>query len=191
MLTCLRRKLECLIEWLASNLHRIGVTPNMLTVAGFLVAASSGIILSHRISYTSTFILAPSLILLSGFFDAVDGSLARVGSQTTKFGGVLDSTLDRFGEIFIISGMVLGGLSSVLWGLCALSSSLMVSYTRARVEAEGLRLEGVGVAERPERIIILALSTFLGYVEYGVIIISVLSTITVAQRILYAYEHLT
>jgi archaetidylinositol phosphate synthase len=162
----------------------------MLTTAGFLAAASSGIIFALRTSQALTFILAPSLILLSGFFDVIDGSLARVSGRTTKFGGVLDSILDRLGEIFIISGMTIGGFSSVIWGLAAVSASLMVSYARARVEAEGLRLEGVGVAERPERILILSFSTFLGYIEYGVIAVSILATITVVQRVLYAYRHL-
>lgn len=190
MLTYLRRNLEYGVGQVASILHRAGATPNMLTTAGFLAAASSGIIFALRTSQALTFILAPSLILLSGFFDVIDGSLARVSGRTTKFGGVLDSILDRLGEIFIISGMTIGGFSSVIWGLAAVSASLMVSYARARVEAEGLRLEGVGVAERPERILILSFSTFLGYIEYGVIAVSILATITVVQRVLYAYRHL-
>lgn len=190
LLTSLRHKLEYEIGRMSILLHRAGVTPNMLTAAGFLAAAFSGIIFACKTSQALTFILAPSLILLSGFFDLIDGSLARVSGRTTKFGGVLDSILDRLGEIFIISGMTIGGFTNVIWGLGGVSSSLMVSYARARVEAEGLRLEGVGVAERPERILILSLSTFLGYIEYGVIAVFILATVTVAQRIIYAHKHL-
>ncbi|MBS7629706.1 hypothetical protein KEJ23_07080, partial [Candidatus Bathyarchaeota archaeon] len=69
LLTYLRHKLEYGIGWMVSLLHRAGVTPNMLTAAGFLAAASSGIIFAWRTSQALTFILAPSLILLSGFFD--------------------------------------------------------------------------------------------------------------------------
>jgi len=162
----------------------------MSTAIGFVFAALAGLMFLLRISDVLTYIVSPFFVLLSGLFDALDGSLARLSGQTTKFGGVLDSTFDRYGEVFVLSGITLGGLSSPFWGLAAISCSLMVSYVRARVEVEGVSMSGVGVAERAERILILVAASFLGWIEYGVILVAIFSAITVVQRVLYAYRHL-
>jgi archaetidylinositol phosphate synthase len=103
---------------------------------------------------------------------------------------LLDSTLDRLSEITIYFGLILGKLTSVEIGLAALSSSLMVSYVRARAEVEGLKLSGVGLAERPERLIILALFSFLNKIQIGLIIIFFLSSLTIIQRFIYAFKKL-
>ncbi len=190
MLSTLRNKFIFLIDRTALCLHRAGLTPNMSTAIGFVFAALAGLMFLLRISDVLTYIVSPFFVLLSGLFDALDGSLARLSGQTTKFGGVLDSTFDRYGEVFVLSGITLGGLSSPFWGLAAISCSLMVSYVRARVEVEGVSMSGVGVAERAERILILVAASFLGWIEYGVILVAIFSAITVVQRVLYAYRHL-
>jgi archaetidylinositol phosphate synthase len=120
--------------------------------------------------------------------DALDGPLARLG-KTSKFGGILDSFLDRLGEILIFSGIIMGELASPFWGITAISFSLMVSYVRARAEVENIKMEGIGIAERPERMFILIISSFLWMIEYGVALIAILSIITFVQRIVYAYQH--
>jgi archaetidylinositol phosphate synthase len=150
----------------------------------------AGFILVFGVSDELTYVVAPCLILVSGFFDAIDGSLARLYGSVTKFGGVLDSTIDRFGEILVLSSIVIVGLSDAFWGLAAIACSTMVSYVRARVEVEGVKMSGVGFAERPERMLILAAGLFLRSTECGVILVAIFSGITVAQRILYAYRHL-
>jgi archaetidylinositol phosphate synthase len=166
----------------------LGFTPNMLTVIGFIFAVMAGILFYMKINWMFTYIMAPFLILLSGLMDALDGPLARLG-KASKFGGILDSTFDRLGEILIFSGIILGELASPFWGIIAISFSLMVSYVRARVEVENVKMESVGIAERPERMLILIISSFLGLIEYGVALIAILTVITFVQRIVHAYRN--
>lgn len=153
------------------------------------------------------------LLLLSSFVDVLDGAVARAQKRTTAFGGVLDSVCDRYSDAIVIFGIIFGGwLSSSwgpLWGILALVGSLMVSYARARAEAAGISQLGVGIAERPERLIILMGATLLQYLtfsgilfappvffgislwlEYGIIIIAILAHITVVQRTVAAYRAL-
>jgi archaetidylinositol phosphate synthase len=189
LLSALREKFVFVLNSSAVGLHKVGLSPNSSTALGLVFAAAAGLVFFLGTSDVWTFLLAPFLVLVSGFFDAVDGSLARLCGKS-KFGGILDSIFDRFSEIFVLSGIILGGLASPFWGLAALSASLMVSYVRARVEVEGLKMMGVGLAERPERLFILVIASFLRNIEYGIIVIAVLSALTVIQRILYANRNL-
>jgi phosphatidylglycerophosphate synthase len=133
---------------------------------------------------------AATLLLLSGLFDALDGAMARLYGQVTKFGAFCDSLIDKIGEMLVLSAIILAGLCSTFWGLWALSSSILVSYTRARAEGEGASMK-IGIAERPERLLILAASTLAGLVEFGIIVISVLASVTVVQRICHAHRELS
>ncbi|MGF3522619.1 MAG: CDP-alcohol phosphatidyltransferase family protein, partial [Candidatus Bathyarchaeia archaeon] len=90
-------------------------------------------------------------------------------------------------------GIIIGGLCDPIAGLIALSGSLMVSYSRARAEAAGIKMETIGIAERPERIIILAVSTLCAIfwapaLNIGVVVLAVLSNFTVLQRGLHVYK---
>ncbi|HID17127.1 TPA: CDP-alcohol phosphatidyltransferase family protein, partial [Candidatus Bathyarchaeota archaeon] len=161
-----------------------------LSLLGLAFAALSALAYYRAGTSVERLYLAASLLLASGFFDAVDGAMARRYKEATRFGGVLDSILDRVGEIFIYLGIVIGGLASFEVGVVALSFSLMVSYVRARAEAEGLKLSGVGFAERPERLLILAIASFANNVQVGLIVIALASIFTMIQRIIYAYKKL-
>jgi archaetidylinositol phosphate synthase len=135
-------------------------------------------------------ILAPLLMLASGLLDALDGALARLYGEATSFGGFFDSLLDRYADAIIICGIILGGLTEVSWGLAALIGSLLVSYARARAEAAGVKMESVGFAERAERLVLLALASFLSFVWldalcWGVLVLAVLTNLTVIQRAIY------
>ena len=183
MLTRLRKEVEAALTLLAKFLHSLGLSPFSLTLLGLVCAFLSGIlyyVLAIRpwISW-----VAAILLLLSGLFDALDGAMARVYGQVTRFGGVIDSVFDRIGEALVYSGIILGGLSSLFWGLVALVTSLMVSYVRSRAEAEGAKMEGIGIAERPERIVILAAATFIGQIELGLVVIGCLATLTLFHRV--------
>ncbi len=154
-------------------------------------------------------LFAVLLLLLSGFVDALDGAVARVQGKVTPFGGVFDSICDRYSDAIVIFGVILGGWCSPFWGILALIGSLLVSYSRARAEAAGVSQLGVGIAERPERLIILMVMTIFQYLtslgfipaplsffeitlwlEYGIILIAVLAHITVVQRTVSAYRAL-
>jgi archaetidylinositol phosphate synthase len=134
---------------------------------------------------------------LSGFCDALDGVIARLYQQASPFGGFLDSVLDRYADATVYMGIIFSGLCSPFWGVVALTSSLLVSYTRARAEALQIRMESVGLAERPERLIILSIASVAAFfyrpevdVNVGIIVIAVLATFTVLQRSFYTYRKL-
>jgi archaetidylinositol phosphate synthase len=115
--------------------------------------------------------------------------------KTTPFGGFLDSLLDRYADSAIYIGIIIGGLGTVLWGLLALIGSLLVSYSRARAEAAGIKMETVGLAERAERIIIIAVASLAQIfmakaIEAAMILLAVLTNLTVLQRSLHAYKAL-
>ncbi|MEM4251356.1 MAG: CDP-alcohol phosphatidyltransferase family protein, partial [Candidatus Bathyarchaeia archaeon] len=103
MISLIRERLVLISDRLALGLHSLGVSPDSSTVLGFLFAAASGLLLYVNPSGIYTFLVAPLPILISGFFDVMDGALARLGQRVTRFGGLLDSTLDRLGEILILS----------------------------------------------------------------------------------------
>ena len=79
-------------------------------------------------------------MLTSGLFDALDGAIARTYGEVTKFGGFFDSLLDRYADAVVLCGIMLGGLTELYWGLAALIGSLLVSYSRARAEAAGIKM---------------------------------------------------
>jgi archaetidylinositol phosphate synthase len=135
-------------------------------------------------------IVAPLLMLVSGFFDALDGAIARIYGEATTFGGFFDSLLDRYADAIVLSGIILGGLTELHWGLATLMGSLLVSYARARAEAAGVKMESVGLAERAERIVIVVGASFVSYfwvdaLNWSIIILAVLTNLTVVQRALY------
>jgi archaetidylinositol phosphate synthase len=135
-------------------------------------------------------VVAPLLMLVSGLFDALDGAIARIYEETTTFGGFFDSVLDRYADAIILSGIILGGLTELHWGLITLMGSLLVSYARARAEAAGVKMESVGLAERAERIVIIVVASFVSYVwidalNWSIILLAVLTNLTVVQRVLY------
>jgi archaetidylinositol phosphate synthase len=186
----LKERFEAAVASAVKPLGGIGVTPNMVTFAGLLVS-----ILSAWCYYDwrrAVFLLpvAGGLLLLSGLLDAVDGVLARTSGKTTKFGGFLDSVSDRYADVIVLSGIILGGLCDTAVGLAALIGFFMVSYARSRAEAAGVAMAGVGLAERAERLVVLAAATFLsvfwlGAIEWGVALLAALTHLTVLQRMLH------
>jgi archaetidylinositol phosphate synthase len=129
-------------------------------------------------------------MLLSGLFDALDGVIARSFGEVTKFGGFFDSVLDRYSDAVVLCGIIFGGLVDLSWGFAALVGSLLVSYARARAEAVGIKMESVGIAERAERMMILAFASLLSYIwidviNWAIIFLAILSNLTVVQRALF------
>ena len=109
---------------------------------------------------------------LSGFFDVLDGAVARATGRTSQRGAFLDSTLDRVSEVVVFLGILVGGYVSPFLVLVALSLSLLVSYTRAKGDALGVNLAGIGVGERSERLIVLIVTSLLGIVGIGVLVVA-------------------
>jgi archaetidylinositol phosphate synthase len=197
MLTKLKKKVQQLLSSEAKAAHRIGLTPNIVSTIGFVLALLSAVAYAATTQGQLPWLLLFAVILLlaSGFCDTLDGILARNYQQATPFGGFLDSLLDRYADAAVYTGIIISGLCNLFAGLVALVGSLMVSYSRARAEAAGIKMESIGLAERPERIIILAFATiaaifWLPALNIGVILLAVLSNFTVLQRGWHVYKSL-
>ena len=190
MLTKLKQRAQLWFTSEAKMLHNLGLTPNQVSILGIVLAVLSAITYWQWKLNSLLLILAPLLMLASGLLDALDGALARLYGEATNFGGFFDSLLDRYADAVILCGIILGGLTEVSWGLAALMGSLLVSYARARAEAAGVKMESVGLAERAERLVLLALASFLSFVwidalSWGVLVLAILTNLTVVQRAIY------
>jgi archaetidylinositol phosphate synthase len=197
MLTKLKEKVQQMLAAEAKAAHKIGLTPNATSVIGIALAFLSALAYAEWHNSPTYILIATALLLLSGFCDALDGILARLYQQTTAFGGFLDSLLDRYADAAVYIGLILGGLCDTLWGLIALTGSLLVSYSRARAEAAGVKMESIGLAERAERMAILAIASLVAFfwqpetaINVGIILLAILSNLTVLQRGIYAYKKL-
>jgi len=194
LLTKLKGKVQSWLKNGAESAHRLGLTPNQISTVGLAFAFSSAFFYANWREHSSTSLfLAAIFLLLSGFCDAFDGVLARVCKMATPFGGFMDSLADRYADALVLCGIIIGGLCNFFWGLLALTGSLLVSYVRAKAEAAGIVMESVGFAERAERILILAFSTFLALfwldaLFWAVLLLSLITNLTVLQRGVYFYK---
>lgn len=170
-------------------LTRWDMHPNTFTVYGLIVSALASVFMG-----SGSFRLAALLVLVAGFFDTIDGKLARHSGKVTKFGAMLDSTLDRYSEVLIFFGMAYyfvrqdRYLTSLAVAV-ALGGSLMVSYVRARAESLGFECK-VGILQRPERLILIAAGGLIHPTALivSVWIIAVLSNVTVFIRLLHVRD---
>ncbi len=176
-------------EQVVRFLSRTPITPSAITWFGFLltVGAAALIITEHLLA-------AGLVVLIAGFFDILDGALARRTNQATRFGAVLDSTLDRLSEAVLLLGILIlflyaaeQSITGILLVGVALIGSLLVSYIRARAEALGLECQ-VGLFTRAERVIVLALGLWLNQVIIALAIVVVFSFFTAGQRLLYVWK---
>ena len=195
MLTKLKKKVQNMLTLEAEAAHKIGLTPNLVSLIGVALALLSAFTYAVAQGQPLWLLLATILFLASGFCDALDGVIARIYQQTSVFGGFLDSLLDRYADAAVYAGIIIGGLCDPVWGLAALVGSMMVSYSRARAEAEEIKMESVGLAERAERMLILSVASiaaifWLPALNYGIMLLAVLSNFTVLQRGVYVYNSL-
>ena len=191
----LKEWFQGVVQPLAHLLLNIGLKPNHLTLMGVSASTLSALcyINLHRSPWMP--LAASMFLLLSGLMDALDGVLARLGGAASPLGGLLDSLADRYSDSVVLASITMAGLCHPAYGLAALIGSLLVSYSRARAEVEGVSMAGVGLAERGERIILLSASTLLTYLwaealPLSILILALLTHLTVLQRALHAYRAL-
>ncbi|MGB9740654.1 MAG: archaetidylinositol phosphate synthase [Candidatus Bathyarchaeia archaeon] len=197
MLTKLKQKTQKLLENQAKTATRIGLTPNAITAIGMTLAVASATAYTQWKTNNAYLLTAALLLLLSGYCDALDGATARLTQKTTPFGSFLDSLLDRYADAAIITALILAELCQLHWGITALIGTLLVSYTRAKAETLQIKMETIGIAERPERIIIIITATVIAYfwrptqtLNYTTIILAALTHATVIQRTVHTYKKL-
>ncbi len=165
-------------------LSRLRLKPDALTLVGLaiIIGAAYLVALGH-------FLIGGVLVLVSGLFDLLDGALARFTKQSTKFGAILDSTVDRVSEAAILFGLLICYLSrgaplEIVLIFAVLIGSFLVSYIRARAEGLGLECK-VGLFTRAERVIVLAIGLLVNQVFIALCVLAVFVYITVAQRLFY------
>lgn len=186
----LRQITNKILNPIGSKIAKTGLKPNHITLIGFLL----GIPITYFYT-TQQPLLALTTIIISGIMDALDGAVARATGNTTKFGAVLDAVLDRYVEFFIIIGIALGKYAEWPYATIALFSSIMVSYTRARAESTGgLQNCAIGLFERQERLLTIIIATLIlplynKALQIALIIITILSQITVIQRLHYTWKN--
>jgi CDP-diacylglycerol---glycerol-3-phosphate 3-phosphatidyltransferase len=172
-------------------LARTPITPNILTVCSLLITIGAGVLVA--VGY---FIAAALVMLFASLFDILDGALARGTNRVTRFGAALDSSLDRLAEAVIFIGLMVvyagdGSVVMVALAGVALISSLMVSYVRARAEGLGVDCQ-VGIFTRAERIAVLVIGLLFAGFSYiltgALIVIIVLSSVTVIQRLYHIWQ---
>jgi CDP-diacylglycerol---glycerol-3-phosphate 3-phosphatidyltransferase len=175
---------------LVASLAKTHISPDMVTWFGFIL-----ILIASILAAFSYLFAAGWVVLLSGFLDIIDGALARFTNQVTRFGGILDSTLDRLSEGAILVGIMAYYLFNpgvyqswiILVIGIALIASFLVSYIRSRSEAANIDCQ-VGIFTRAERVVILALGLLINQLPIILAIIAALSTITVVQRLIHVYQ---
>jgi CDP-diacylglycerol--glycerol-3-phosphate 3-phosphatidyltransferase len=172
-------------------LARTPLTPNTVTWLGFLITLGAAALIVTGHSFAAGF-----LVLAAGLCDMLDGALARLTGRVSRFGGILDSTLDRLSEAVVLLGLLWvylrgGQVGEGLLVGFALLGSLLVSYIRARMEGMGIECRA-GLFTRPERVVVLALGLLLSGFDYALVvalaIVTFFSYFTAAQRLIYAWR---
>lgn len=192
-------------------LARAGVHPHILTVTGFVLSALAGLVYCN-----GSFFWAAWVLVLAGSCDALDGQIARQSDKISPFGAFMDSTLDRYSDMFPLLGIAcyfaggpdLGGAASgtqagdvehwpVMITVLAITGSFMVSYTRARAEALGLSCKK-GLMQRPERITLLVIGSLVGAIpgvgplvmKATLIVLALSTNVTAVHRMVYVRQQL-
>lgn len=165
-----------------------GLTANMLTIIGLLLnIAVAAVIATDHARIGGVFLLFASA------FDMLDGAVARATGTTSKLGGFLDSTLDRYSEAVVLGGVLIYLLNTSDWKtgsllvFASVVGSLMISYARARAEAIGFKAS-VGLVARPERVILLAVCLIIGQPLWALWALAILTQITAFTRIAHVWR---
>lgn len=188
-----RARTRSLLKTIALFFNRFGLTPNLLTLIGFLLVCAIALVIA---------LVSPSwggvMLVLALAFDATDGALARITNRVSRFGGFFDSVLDRWSDGVLMLAVAYRGLQSgnqllVLLAIVALIGAFVVSYTRARAGGLGIEMKE-GLFTRLERTIILVLGLILSAVFgdlsliVAVAVLAVFSNFTAVQRVVSVYH---
>ena len=176
-----------ILDKLVKGISKLGVGPNLLTFFGFLITILSAFYLAQ-----GNFFYAGIVIIFSGIFDMLDGRLARITNNVTRFGAFFDSVLDRYSDMILFLALMIYYIKNqqmiyVLLSGIVMIGAIMTSYTRARAESLVPTCK-VGFLERPERLVLLIIGTIFGRMAAVLWVMAVLSNLTVVHRILHTWK---
>jgi phosphatidylinositol phosphate synthase len=175
-----------------AGLARTRVSPNALTAAGVTLCALAAVVVYFEYrNELLAFWLGAVLFVIGSVLDILDGALARESGKGTPFGAFLDSTTDRISEGFMLGAIALvfsrdGNEVALAFTIAAIAGSFLVSYTRARAEALGLKGD-VGLGSRAERVVVIVSGLVLapwGVLPWAIYLLTATAWITVLQRVL-------
>jgi archaetidylinositol phosphate synthase len=182
----LRARLAPLLSSLGRGAARISPNPSHWTAAGLVLSLFSGVFFA-----LGNQTLGGALLLSSGAMDVVDGAVARAAGRVSRAGAFLDSVVDRAAEAAVFAGVAAGSLARPWLVVLALAFSMMVSYSRARLESlSDERPRGLELGERAERLLVLAVASLAGFTETGVLLVLLLAAETLAERTYLYYRSL-
>ena len=188
VLNNLHETLRPALEKVGKGFAATGLSPNFWTVVGLIIALSSAVVYGMGVEFG--LIIGGILLLVSGFFDMVDGQVARVTGKTSKKGEYLDSMFDKISEVAIFLGILVGGYAEPYVVLLAITLSLLVSYARAKSDLINIKLQGIGIGERAERLLVIAIIGIIGFMDYAVIIVIIIAGITLIQRMIFTTKNI-
>ena len=188
MLNNLRDILQPTLEKIGKAFASTGLSPNFWTLIGLVFAIASALVYGLGLEFG--LIIGGILLLVSGFFDMVDGQVARITGKTSQNGSYLDSMFDKIAEVAIFLGLLVGGYAEPYLVILAITLSLLVSYARAKSDALNIKLQGIGIGERAERLLVIAIIGIIGYMEPAVIIVVVIAGITLVQRMVVTAKNI-
>ncbi|MFZ0343042.1 MAG: CDP-alcohol phosphatidyltransferase family protein [Gaiellaceae bacterium] len=182
-----------------TSLARTRITPNVLTTTGVSLCLAAAVLVPFegRANELLVYWLAAAVFVVGSLLDILDGALARVGGKSTPFGAFFDSTTDRVGEGAMLAAIALvfsrhGQDWAVVVAVAAVVGSFLVSYTRARAEALGLKGD-VGLGSRAERVVLITAGLVFapwGGLPWAIVVLAATAWITVVQRILHVRKQL-
>lgn len=182
-----RPRVQGIIEPIGRFLARIGVTPTFMTLFGLVVAIAGAVLIGIGE------IIAGALVAFAGSaLDGLDGSVARASGKVTARGGFLDATVDRLGEIAVLTGLAVsqrGEVRILLLSLLALAGSLLVPYMRSKAESVGLDGRG-GLMGRAERVLLVTVGMLTGWIEPMLWVFVAAVWFTAGQRFWTTYDQI-
>ena len=178
----LRVRFKGVLDPIGAFLNKIGLTPNAMTLMGLAGHIGAAYLLAR-----GEMVWGGVAVMVMGPFDALDGTMARLRGKTSRFGGFLDSVVDRYAELFLLGGLLFYYSGQQLWlpvmlVYAAAAGSVMVSYTRSRGETADFKVTA-GLMTRVERYIVIVLSLLFNRPIIALWILAILGNLTALQRI--------
>jgi len=198
----LRPHLEDFFERIAKVFASVGLTPNALSVISLLLAAVAGVSFYYSRDNPPLLLVAGSMVMLSGFLDAVDGALARYIGKAGPKGDFLDHVIDRYADVFLICGVFFGGYGMWEVGVAAITGVLICSYLGTQAQAVNIGRYYGGIMGRADRLMLLVLFAIMNYITpheiYGLqflgwlmVIFAITSHISAIQRFSHIWRELS